>query len=431
MATTADSSPAPVPLAPRAVEAAAQGPATSAVAPRPRIDSIDLLRGIVMVIMVLDHTRDFAFAGTLHLDPTNLAQTTPAIFFTRWITHYCAPIFVLLAGTGSYLQRLRGKSRPDLARFLVTRGLWLIFLEFTVVDLTIKFSLDTQLLLFAQVIWVIGCSMILLAGAVYLPTAAVAAIGIAIVLFHNTLDVFPTYQWQGPASPNPTFGQALWLLLHAGPFTILPLGHPFPLAVVLYAVLPWFGVIAVGYALGSLYRLDPPRRGRILLGLGTAVTLAFIVVRALNAYGDPGPWSPQRSPLFTALSFVNTAKYPPSLDYLLMTLGPALLALGWFDGLRPSRVTAPLITIGRVPLFFYLLQWPAAHGLALLAGVLAHKPVGYLFWHLARTPAPPDAGFSLGITYLLWILAILLVYPLCAWFAAVKRRSSAWWLSYL
>lgn len=405
---------------------------TAAVpARRARLDSIDLLRGIVMVIMVLDHTRDFAFATTLHISATDLAQTTPAIFFTRWITHYCAPVFVLLAGTGSYLQRIRGKSRAELARFLITRGLWLVVLEFTVVGLGIKFSFDTHLLGLAQVIWAIGCGMIALGGLIYLPTIAVAAIGIAIVLFHNTLDVFPVYQWQGPSSPGPTAGQAVWLILHGGPFQILPLGHPFPLVVLLYAILPWTGVIAIGYALGALYRLDPRQRRRILFGVGAAVTAAFLVVRAINGYGDPAPWSPQRSPLFTALSFLNTTKYPPSLAYLLMTLGPALLALGWFDQLRPSRWTVPLITVGRVPLFFYLLQWPAAHGLALAAGYLAHKPIDYLFWRFPLTRAPADAGFSLGTTYLLWILAILLVYPLCVWFAGVKRRHRAWWLSYL
>ena len=409
-------------------------PVTSAApAPRPRLDAIDLLRGIVMVIMVLDHTRDFAFAGTLHFNATDLDHTTPAIFFTRWITHFCAPAFVFLAGMGAYLQRMRGRSAPELSRFLITRGLWLIVLEFTVVGFGVRFAWDTAYPGVAQVIWVIGVGMIVLAALVYLPTSIVGALGVATIALHNTLDAFPVARWTGPPAPYPSALQDIWMALHGGAFLPIPLGHPFPIIVVLYAIIPWVGVMAAGYAAGAVYTLEPAARRRLLLMVGGAATAAFVVVRAINRYGDPSPWATQPSPVFTALSFLNTTKYPPSLDYLLMTLGPALLALAWFDRVRPVNLLGPLITFGRVPLFFYLLQWFAAHGITILASLLAHKPTDYLFWPTLPPPTPPpDAGFSLGVTYLLWFLVIVLLYPLCAWYAGVKRRHRDWtWLSYL
>ncbi len=412
---------------------ASRSATSAAPPPRARLDAIDLLRGIVMVIMVVDHTRDFAFASTLHFSPTDLTQTTPAIFFTRWITHFCAPIFVFLAGTGAHLQRLRGRTAPELSRFLLTRGIWLIVLEFTVVGFGIRFAWDTAYPGVAQVIWAIGCGMIILAALVYLPTWVVGTIGVATIVLHNTLDVFPTYGWRGPPSPYPTMWQGIWTVLHGGAFLPLPLGHPFPVIVVLYAVIPWAGVMAAGYAAGAVYALEPAARRRVLLWIGSAATAAFVVVRAINSYGDPSPWAPQHSAVFTVLSFLNTTKYPPSLDYLLMTLGPALLALAAFDQVRPIKLLTPLITFGRVPLFFYLLQWYVAHGITIVASLLAHKPVDYLVWRTLPPPTPgPDAGFSLSATYLLWLLAIVVLYPLCAWFAGVKRRHRDWsWLSYL
>jgi uncharacterized membrane protein len=406
--------------------------AVSAAPPR-RLDSIDLLRGIVMVIMVLDHTRDFALAATLHFQPTDLTQTTPAIFFTRWITHFCAPIFVLLAGTGAYLQRTRGRSRAQLSWFLLTRGLWLIVLEFTLVHVGFTFTWDPHFLGAAQVIWVTGASI--LAGLIYPPVRVVGAIGVLMIVLHNTLDTIPTYQWTGPGSPSPTPLAALWTVLHGG-WNVLPLGHPFPVVLVVYAVIPWVGVMAAGYGLGALYDRDPDSRQRILTRLGTAITVGFLAIRAINIYGDPAPWSAQHSTVYTVLSFLNTTKYPPSLEYLMMTLGPALLALAGFERLlrspRAAQLVKPLIVFGRVPLFFYLLQWYFAHGLSLALGAVLAKPTGYLFWHFPPTAPPPDAGFSLGVTYLIWLTSILLLYPLCAWYAGVKRRHRDWRvLSYL
>jgi uncharacterized membrane protein len=398
---------------------------------RGRLDSIDLLRGIVMVIMVLDHTRDFAFAGTLQFNPTDLSHTTPAIFFTRWITHFCAPVFVFLAGTGTYLQLTRGRSRSDLSWYLVTRGLWLILLEFTVVKLSFTFSLDWHFLGAAQVIWVIGISMILLAALIWLPLPAIAAFGLGMIGLHNLLDRFPVYQWQGPGSPLPTLGQAAWALAHAQ-FQPLPLGHPFPVILAAYAVIPWVGVMAAGYAFGAVYRLPADRRRRLLVAWGIGATLGFVALRLLNVYGDPSPWSRQANTTYTLLSFLNTTKYPPSLQYLLMTLGPALLALAWFETLPKSSITAPLITFGRVPLFFYLLQWPAAHALTLAFTVASHHPTGYLFWQFPLQPPAPGTGFRLRTTYLIWLITVILLYPLSRWYAGVKRRHRDWrWLTYL
>jgi len=407
---------------------------------RSRIDSIDLLRGIVMVIMMLDHTRDFVHSGGLTFDPTDLTRTTVALFFTRWITHYCAPIFVFLAGTGAYLQLARGKSKRDLSKFLVSRGLWLIVLELTVVRFGVFFSLDYRFLAFLQVIWVIGVSMIVLAALIHLPLKFVAGFGIAMIALHNLLDRFQVTGWRGPGTPVPGFGAKLWMLAHQG-FSIFPIvGFPSPLVLVVYPLIPWIGVMAVGYAFGSLYQIDAQRRRRWLLWMGLTATSLFIFIRALDVYGDPAHWSKQKNLVFTVLSFVNTTKYPPSLQFLLMTLGPALLALWWFDspaGSAPALATrfrAALVTFGRVPLFFYLLQWYTAHLIAVVLGLIAGQPVAWQWQSpIDKFTSPPltGVGFPLWVVYVSWIAGVLLLYPLCKWFAGVKARRRDWWLSYL
>jgi uncharacterized membrane protein len=407
---------------------------TSATAPaavRNRLDSIDLLRGVVMVLMALDHTRDFALAATFQFNALDLSQTTVLIFLTRWVTHYCAPIFVFLAGTGSYLQRLRGKPVGDLQRFLITRGLWLVLLEFTAVRTLWLFNFDYHFLGMAQVIWAIGCSMIGLGLLVRFSPRVIGVFGLAIVSFHNLLDRWPSPFWV-PGMPPPSLAATAWKLLHGAGFTAL--GHPYPLLLTGYGLIPWFGVILVGYALGTVYAWDAPVRQRFLIRAGLAATAAFIAIRLVNQYGDPGQWSVQRNAVFTVLSFVNVSKYPPSLDFLLMTLGPGLVALGLLERVNATnRLAHALITFGRVPFFYYLLQWPATKGLTLLASVIAHKPTSYLFGQPPLNgPIPDGAGFSLGVTYLLWALAVLLLYPLCAWYAGVKQRHRDWWwLSYL
>jgi uncharacterized membrane protein len=413
---------------------------------RGRIDSIDLLRGIVMVIMMLDHTRDFVHSGAFLFDPTDLTQTTTAVFLTRWITHYCAPVFVFLAGTGAYLQFARGKSKRELARFLVTRGTWLVVLEFTVVRLGFFFNLDYRFLGVMQVIWVIGVSMIVLAALIHLPLKVIAGFGIALITLHNLLDRFKVQGWRGPGSAVPGLGAKLWMILHQ-PFDAFPvLGFPSPVVAVIYPLIPWVGVMAAGYAFGALYQKDAAWRRRVLLVIGTSMTALFIVLRAVDIYGDPAKWARQKSTWFTVLSFVNTTKYPPSLFYLLMTLGPAIIALAWFESETSSRtpiaglqsifikLRRALVTFGRVPLFFYILQWYTAHLIAIGAGLIAGQSVAYLYASPIEKfsgPPPSGVGFRLWVVYVCWAIGVLLLYPLCKWFAGVKSRRRDWWLSYL
>jgi uncharacterized membrane protein len=369
-----------------------------------------------MVLMALDHTRDFF--SNAHVRPTDLGHTTAALFLTRWVTHFCAPIFVFLAGTGAFLYGARGRSRGQLAWFLLTRGLWLVLLEFTLMRLgwSFNFSFDR---LFAQVIWAIGASMVALAGLVLLPALAVAGAGLVLVVGHNALDAIPVDELPGP--------DWLWVVLRAG--DRLELG---PLYVhVAYPVLPWLGVMALGYGFGAVWLLDRPRRRRSLVGCGLAFVFLFVVLRAADRYGDPQPWTPQATALWTMFSFVNCTKYPPSLLFVLMTLGPALLALAWFDR-EPGPVGRALVTFGRVPLFYYLLHIPLIHGLAVALSWVRYGTADFWF----RAPFgprafPPDYGYDLPVVYLLWAAVVLLLYPVCRWFAAVKRRHPEGWLSYL
>jgi uncharacterized membrane protein len=411
-----------------------------------RIDSIDLLRGVVMVIMMLDHTRDFVHRYVMQgFDPTDLAHTSVKLFFTRWITHFCAPVFVFLAGTGAYLQLARGKSKRELSRFLVTRGLWLIVLEFTWVRIAVTFNVDYRFLGVMQVIWVIGVSMIVLAALIHLPLRVIAVFGIAMIALHNLLDRFHVQGWQGPTSAVPSYGAKLFMILHQA-FEAFPVvGFPSPVVVVIYPLIPWVGVMAAGYAFGKLYQLEPLGRRRQLLILGSTATVLFVVLRAINLYGDHSPWSRQSTFAFTVLSFLNTTKYPPSLDFLLMTLGPAMLMLALFESNKASQpltshspslfegLRSAFITFGRVPLFFYLLQWPTAHFISVLVHLVAGKPVGWMFGGNTgpNFAPPPGTGFNLAVVYACWIAGVLLLYPLCKWFAGVKARRREWWLSYL
>jgi uncharacterized membrane protein len=403
--------------------------------PARRIDSIDLLRGIVMVIMMLDHTRDFVHNAALQFPAEDLSRTNVWLFFTRWITHFCAPVFVFLAGTGSYLQIARGKSRGELSRFLITRGLWLIILEVTVVRFGVVFNFDLKMLAFLQVIWVIGVSMIVLAALIYLPLSVIGAFGVLMIALHNLLDRLSTSE---PPVP-PTLGVKIGMLLHQqGGF---PVGENHLLFVV-YPLIPWIGVMAAGYAFGALYQMDSQRRKRILLALGGCASLLFVIIRLINRYGDPSTWSPQGSPLFTLLSFFNTTKYPPSLLYLLMTLGPAIIFLALAEVNLPdtsstqssgSWLRRAFVTFGRVPLFFYFLQWYTAHLISIGLHYAFGKPTDWLF----QTPLDwfskphPGIGFNLAVVYAAWFTGLLVIYPLCKWFAGVKARRKDWWLSYL
>ena len=401
---------------------------------RGRIDSIDLLRGIVMVIMMLDHTRDFVHNAAYQFDPTDPTRTNIALFFTRWVTHFCAPVFVFLAGTGAYLQYARGKSKRELSKFLVTRGLWLIVLEVTLVKFAVFFNFDIRFLGFLQVIWVIGVSMIILAALIHLPLQVTAAFGLLMIALHNLLDGFRVTSWRGPGTEVPGFGAKLWILLHQA-FEAFPIvGFPSPIVFVIYPLVPWIGVMAVGYAFGALYRFEAQRRRRLLLIIGGVATVLFIILRAIDVYGDPSNWASQKNIIYTTLSFLNTTKYPPSLLFLLMTLGPSIIALVFFETTSARGPIARFfITFGRVPLFFYLLQWFTAHIIAVLLHLAFGKSAAWLFQSPIElfTGAPKATGFNLGVVYLAWIIGVLITYPLCKRFAGVKQRRRDWWLSYL
>jgi uncharacterized membrane protein len=385
--------------------------------PRRRIESVDLLRGTVMVLMALDHVRDF-FGGTA-VSPTNLATTTVPLFFTRWITHLCAPSFFLLTGTSAWFV-MRRRSPAGLSRFLVTRGLWLLVLDAVVVRcFAFQFNFDYRVTVL-NVLWALGWSMIALAGLARLPVRATLAIGVALIAGHNLLD---------PIRPA-AFGALapVWTVLHVQGFLV---NSPRFVVLVAYPLIPWIGVTAVGFCLGKTFDWTPDRRRALLVRAGSLLTIGFVVLRWVNVYGDPSRWSVQRSPIFTAVSFLNTTKYPPSLLFLLMTLGPALLVLAWLEATRRRALGRALVTFGRVPLFFYLLQWFVAHGIGLGLSLAAGKPTSHLFGIPGATPPQPGAGFGLGVAYLAWAAGVALLYPLCRWFARVKRERGEWWLSYL
>jgi uncharacterized membrane protein len=434
---------------------------TAATKSSSRLDSVDLLRGLVMALMALDHTRDFFHKGALHgIDPLDLSTTTVPLFFTRWITHFCAPVFVFLAGTGAFLSTTRGKSKRDLSWFLITRGLWLVLLELTWIrwaGWNYGINLHEH---WGIVIWAIGWSMVVLAALVHLPTWAITTFGIAMIATHNAFD---------GVKPE-TFGPLAWLwqILHAGgKFQITPdvtFGAGYPL-------IPWIGVMATGYGFGTILLREPAARQRWLFRIGLNMIVVFFIIRftldgntphetshstvmreflRLFTYGDSHPWTSQPTGFRTLLSMLDCTKYPPSLCYLLMTLGPAAIVLALLDravaapslpasggeeGRPPSGhampiLLRPILVFGRVPLFYYLIHLPLIHGLSVALHVLRF---GHANWLYGSTPAktPPDAGFDLWVVYLAWIIAVFMLYPACQWFADLKRRRRDAWLSYL
>lgn len=407
-------------------------PASQPRSIRPRVEAVDLLRGIVMVIMMLDHTREFSHGAALDFDPTDLSKTNVMLFFTRWITHYCAPVFVFLAGTGAFFQAAKGKSKGELSKFLLTRGLWLVVVEMAIVRFIVWFNFDLHFVFMWQVIWAIGISMIVLAGLIYLPLRVIGIFSIAMIALHNLLDAIRVNSMPAPGSPPapPGFWTSVWMVLHQPGVIFF---KPNVYGLVLYPLIPWVGVMGAGYVFGSLYQLEAERRRKILFRLGLGLIAAFIVLRGINIYGDPNRWSLQKNFIFTVLSFLNVSKYPPSLLFLLMTLGPAIFALTGFDRIAPGPFSKAIITFGRVPLFFYIGQWIVAHGLAIIVGYLLGQPVGWQFADMLHRPSPNpgNLGFSLWVVYLFWIVGVCLLYPLCRWFAGVKQRRRDWWLSYL
>lgn len=382
---------------------------------RLRIESVDIVRGVVMIVMALDHTREFF--GRPGANPVALATTTIPLFFTRWITHFCAPTFFLLTGTGAFLARRR-KSTTELSKFLFTRGLWLIFLEVVVTRcFGWQFNFDYRVTALI-VLWALGWAMITLSVLIRLPMTAIAGFGVVMIAGHNLLDSLPWTNW-------------LWSILHLP--NVLVTTPRFTIFES-YPLIPWVGVTAIGYCLGQIYSWPTERRRRFLLRLGLTMIGAFIVLRAINVYGDPAPWSPQRSLAFTVLSFLNTTKYPPSLIFLLMTLGPAILLL-WAVDMATPRLLRPALVFGKVPMFYYLLHIPAIH---LFAIAFCFARYGHVYWMfqsstLAQFPVtpPPGWGYSLPVIYLVWGLVVVLLYPLCRWFAGVRQRRTNAWLSYL
>jgi uncharacterized membrane protein len=387
--------------------------------PRQRLEPVDLLRGVIIVIMALDHTRDYF--GVIGADPTNLDTTTPGLFFTRWVTHFCAPVFFLLTGTGAFLA-LRRRTPADLSRFLFTRGLWLLFVEAVILRTLMQFNVDYHVTILT-VLWALGWAMIALAFLSRLPLPAIITFGVALVLGHNALDGIS-------AADFGSWGWA-WTFLHAPGFLWRGTDH---LVLVAYPVIPWIGVTALGFALGAVYAWAPGRRVSFLLRLGTALTFAFVAVRLANVYGDPRPWSYQASTGWTLISFLDVTKYPPSLQFLLMTLGPALLALGLFERGTP-KLLGPALTIGKVPFFFFLGHFFLIHLFALLVSAVRYGAVHWMFESpsLDRFPvtAPPGWGYPLPVVYLAWITVVLTMYPLCRWYAALRARRTDPWLSYL
>jgi uncharacterized membrane protein len=388
-----------------------------------RIQSIDLLRGIVIILMALDHVRDYFHADAFLYNPVDLTKTSALLFATRWVTHFCAPVFVFLAGTSAFLVGTR-KGKMELSTFLLKRALWLIVLEFTILNFAWFFNIQFSLLVM-QVIWALGISMIILAGAVHLPFKAILAIGLLMVFGHNLLDNVHV-AGDGLAA----FG---WSVLHeariyeVGSFDIF-VGYP---------IIPWAGIMMLGYCLGSLYvpGVDAHYRKKILLRLGIAAVFVFVLIRLFTSYGDPRDWSVQASPVFTLLSFINFAKYPPSLLYILATLGPALIFLALSEKLI-GRFWQYIIALGRVPLFFYILHIYFIHLLGLIAvAVATDYDLADMVFNTWVTDSPnlKGYGFSLGVTYLIWIGVVLVLFPICLWYDRYKTKHSRekWWLSYL
>jgi len=373
-----------------------------AVPVKKRIESIDIMRGIVMVIMALDHCRDFL--THLNYDPTDLSKASSILFLTRFVTHYCAATFVFLAGTSAYLSISRGKTKNEAAKFLLSRGLWLVFLELTIIRFGWIMDLDYHFI-FLQVIWAIGISMIVLAALIYLPLSAIAAVGFILIFGHDLFDNISTA----------TFSLAskdIWDILHVG--GMVSFGNINVLF--FYPLIPWIGVMALGYCFGTLFKMDDPKRRKLLVTFGIGAIALFIAIRSFNFYGDPSNWTNQYSWYRDVLSFIDVSKYPPSLDYLLITLGPVMLILAALENVH-NRITSIFLVYGRVPLFYYILHLYLARLLCFLTFVVMGKKHGY--------------SFPLDTVYIIWLLVVFILYFPCRWFMKYKQTHKQWWLSYL
>lgn len=385
-----------------------------------RIKSIDMLRGLVMVIMALDHVRDYFHADAYFFDPSDIAQTNVPLFWTRFVTHFCAPVFVFLAGTSAFFVGQR-RDKKSLSIWLVKRGLWLIFAELTIIKLAWMFKLDYSTILL-QVIWVLGISMIFLAGFIHLPKKFMIGLALVVIFGHNLLDSI---------APSDTVAASLWTFLHV--FNIVDMGS-FQIFVG-YPMIPWIFVMPLGYYFGELYRssFDPKLRIKRLFQLGLGLTLLFFVLRTLNIYGDSYAWAAQDSLGMTIASYFNITKYPPSLLYLLITLGPSILFLALVENVQ-NQWTEKLVVIGRVPMFFYIVHIYVIHLLAVVAAISTGFDFSDMVIDLWVTLQPQlqGYGFNLWTVYLIWVVLTIALYPICSWYNSYKtNHREKWWLSYL
>jgi uncharacterized membrane protein len=391
---------------------------------RPRLDSVDMLRGLVMVLMALDHTRDFF--GDMTIPAIDPEQSYPALYFTRWISHYCAPTFVFLTGVGTYLYGSRGRTTREVSWYLLSRGLWIIAVEALILSpmwqgerLLVKDRLLDQFnyQIFGQVFWAIGASMVALSLLVWLPRPVILVFALLVILCHNMFDIFRPGDFGDWAE--------VWHVLH------VPGQVHLTSRVVLhsaYPLIPWIGVLAAGYCFGPVLLMQKAERRTWILGLGSLMTVGFFVLRATNVYGDLHAWTLQKDQTHTVLSFLNCHKYPPSLCYLLMTLGPALLLLSAFEA-NWGPVGKVLIVFGRVPMFYYLLHLPLILGLSMIT---ARVGVAYGYYpSLESLRRPEHLGFDLPQVYATWAIVLTILFIPCWWYSGVKRRSKSVWLTYL
>ncbi|MCJ8210864.1 heparan-alpha-glucosaminide N-acetyltransferase domain-containing protein [Mucilaginibacter sp. RS28] len=381
--------------------------------PLARIFSIDILRGVIMIIMALDHVRDYF--TNVRFDPLDLSQTTPLLFFTRWITHFCAPTFIFLSGASAWLAG-RKRTKKESAAFLFKRGLWLIFLELTIIGFGWQFDIGFHLF-FTQVIWAIGWSMIFLSVLVFLPNTYIATIGLILIFGHNLLDPIQSAQF-GSAKP-------FWMFLHESNIYFWSKGRG---VLLFYPIIPWIGVMAVGYAFGTLFALPATERKPLFIKIGLACLVVFLILRIPNIYGDPFPWQHQAIWWKNILAVIKVHKYPPSLAYLLMTLGISIIVLALLEGAN-NRLSRFFTVYGKVPFFYYLLHIYLIHILQIIVAVAAGFNVKDML--SAFDKSPDHWGFSLPVVYLIWIAVIAILYLPCRWFMQVKSKRKDWWLSYI
>lgn len=389
--------------------------------PGQRINSIDILRGLVMLIMALDHVRDFFHLNSVTQSPTDLATTTPLLFFTRWITHFCAPTFVFLSGLSAYIAGQR-KTKKELSSFLLKRGLWLIIVEIVVMTFALSFN-PLYNVIFLQILWAIGFSMIILGLLVKTSVKVIFITGLVLVFAHNIFDFI--HLTEGGVS------KTLVGIFLNGAQTILPVGDNRFIAI-FYTAFPWAGVMLLGYSLGTLYQQpNATKRRQLLFVLGLCVTVLFVVLRSMNYYGDPSHWSTQKDGLFTFLSFINTTKYPPSLLFVCMTLGPALMLLSAIEKTQ-NKFSKILVVYGRVPFFYFVVHFYVIHLLCVIlffaSGFGVKDIVDPVIPFLFR---PQKFGFDLWVVYIIWLGLIIFMYWPCKWFGNYKATQYKWWLSYL